>query len=92
MSKKDIFYIKIAELTVEMRAKYPLSRKLCAGYILDELHGAPDIVAEASDSEIDAEMAAEGVDAREYCEFVCLYRAIAERLPEFDRIVFHGAA
>ena len=89
---KDVFYIKIADLTVEMRAKYPLSRKRCKDYLCEPV-GTPDIIAEVSDHEVAAERDASGEDfSPAYCEDICLYRAIAEQLPRFDRFVFHGAA
>lgn len=92
MAEKDIFYIKIAGLCVEMRARYPYSRAKCRDYICEGCE-RPDVVSEASFEEIEAERAVGGGNfPPDYCEFICLYRAIAERLPDFDRFVFHGAA
>ena len=92
MPQKDIFYIKIADLCIEMRAVYPYSRKKCRDYLC-ECVGSPDIVAEVDEKEIEAEIAAgNGAFSPDYCENICLYRAIAEKLPLFDRFVFHGAA
>jgi hypothetical protein len=90
--QKEVFFIKIAGLTVEMRAKYPLSRKRCRDYLCEPV-GTPDIIAEVSDEEIVKEIDASGEDfSPAYCEDICLYRAIAEQLPKYDRFVFHGAA
>ena len=58
---KDVFYIKIADLTVEMRAKYPLSRKRCKDYLCEPV-GEPDIIAEVSEEEIAAEIEASEED------------------------------
>ena len=86
-----MFYIKIADLTVEMRAEYSWSKKFCKDYLAEPT--APHLIARASKEEIQAEM--ELGDFKyppEYCENICLYRSIAEQLPKFNRFVIHGAA
>lgn len=85
------FNIKIAGLIVRMNSRYETLRDFCADYLTDEDNF--DITASVSESEIDGEMGAyETPFSRQYCENVCLYRSIAEQLPELDRLVFHGAA
>lgn len=91
MPKVDFFYIKIAGLTVEMRAKYPFVKKLCRDYLVEPVQ-KPDIVAFATDEEIQKEMVEGDGFSPAYCESVCLYRAIAEKLPYFNKFVFHGAS
>lgn len=92
MSNYRDFYIKIAELNVRLLCDFPYAQRLCADFITD----APDadITARVSKEEIASEQAnyAEGLFSDGYCEGICLYRSIAERLPEFDGFVFHGAA
>ncbi len=85
------FNIKIAGLVVRMNSRYKTLCDFCADYLTEEENF--DITASVSESEIDGEMGAyETPFSRQYCENVCLYRSIAEQLPELDRFVFHGAA
>ncbi len=91
MPKVDVFYIKIAGLAVEMRARFSFVKKLCCDYLADPVED-PDIVAFATDDEIQKEIAEGGGFSSAYCESICLYRAIAEKLPYFNKFVFHGAS
>lgn len=85
------FYIRIADLNVRMESRYERTRHYCSDYIVQPTD--TDIVAVASKEEIDAEAKLhDELHGGEYFESICLYRAIAERLPLFDRFVFHGAA
>ena len=92
MPDLDSFYIKIADITVEMRHKYAFTRQFCRDYVTDGVNGA-DIIASASPTEVKAESQLYGTPHSEgYCENICLYRSIAEQIPFLDRFVFHGAA
>ena len=84
------FYINLASLVVKVNSRYEKSRDFCAEYLTE--NDAADIVSEVSDEDIDREIESNMSLSREYCENVCLYRAIAEQLPSFSRMVFHGAA
>ena len=85
------FCIDIAELTVQLNTRYEANRLFCADFFSDAKN--PDIISSVSEEEIDAEIAEYNVSlSRRYCECICLYRAIAKQLPEFDRFVFHGAS
>ena len=67
-------------------------KNFCADYLTDAETDA-DITVTVSESEIEQEMSLySSPHSRAYCENICLYRAIAERLPELERFVFHGAA
>lgn len=91
MSDGIIFRIDIAELTAELSTRYEVNRLFCADFLSDS--EKVDILSSVSEDEIDRETEAyETVLSRQYCECVCLYRAIAEQLPSFDRMVFHGAS
>lgn len=92
MSDYRDFYIKIAELNVRLLCDFPYAQRLCADFITDAAYA--DITSRVSKEEIASEQAnyAEGLFSDGYCEGICLYRSIAERLPEFDGFVFHGAA
>ncbi len=85
-------YIGVAGLKVRMVCNYPYAERLCADFTIGECEA--DMTVSATADEIDEERAQYGENAfsEGYCEGICLYRAIAERLPEFDGFVFHGAA
>lgn len=85
------FKIRIADLTVRMTGKQEHTRAFCRDYIVDGEDF--DVWVTASDEEVQGEIArhVEGGMPRFY-EKIYLYRQIAERLPYFDRFVFHGAA
>ncbi len=89
--QNNVFMIKIADLNVRVEAIYPHARDFCADYLTGS--DKADITARVELSELDEEMKAYDKPAsRQYCHLVCLYRAIAEQLPSFNRFVFHGAA
>ena len=85
-------YIGIAGLKVHLICKYPYAKRLCADFEIGACE--PDLTVSVTDAEIEVERAGYGENAfsEGYCEGICLYRAIAERLPELDGFVFHGAA
>lgn len=86
------FNIEIADLLVSVVTRFEKNRDFCRDY-LSSCDNVADIIAQATEDQIDAEMRFyEGTRSREYCENVCIYRAIAEQLPDFDRFVMHGAA
>ncbi len=87
----DIFSISLADLTVKIKSKYVFTKKLCNEYLTDN-HNVPDIYAESNDDDIIKEKTAVPTADTGVCESLCIYRAVAEQLPEFDRFVFHGAA
>ena len=92
MQAENVFYIKLSDLIIEMHSDFDYTKRYCENYITDSCD-VPDIVAEASREQIKAEKLAGGQNLPdEYCENTCLYRSIAEQLPHFDRVVFHGAA
>ena len=91
MSEGLIFNIRIADLTVELEASYPYAKNFCSDYLTGSRNA--DLTARVEPCELEREMAAYKLPvSRQYCELICLYRAIAEQLPSFDRFVFHGAA
>ncbi len=86
-----IFKIQIADLVVEMHSRFPFAQNFCRDY-LTESHTA-DLVAEVSEQEVTYELEHSPYDVtEESAEIVCLYRKIADQLPDFGRFVFHGAA
>ena len=92
MQAENVFYLKLSDLTVEMHSHFGYSERHCKNYISKDA-SAPHIVAMVSQDQIEAENQIEGGALSDgYCEDICLYREIAEQLPHYDRLVFHGAA
>lgn len=88
----DVFFIKIAGLTVKVSANYPLPAKLCRDYICEPSED-PDITVSYTLEQLNSELEkADEPVSPEYNEFLCIYRSIAEQLPRFGAFVFHGAA
>ncbi len=92
MSQNDFFKVEIAGLVIVIEHKHGYVRELCRGFEPASVN-LPHIAVSANESELLAEKGRYEIEhSEEYCESVCLYRAIAERLPHFDAFVFHGAA
>lgn len=79
--------IEIAGLPVGLETEAPYILRQCAPFVTD---AAPIFTVRASAEEIAAEQALVPCQPA-MAEFVCLYRAIAERLPDCERFVLHGA-
>lgn len=79
--------MEAAGLRIGLATETPYVLRHCARFQTD---GTPDFTVAATPAEIAAEQALTGCSAS-IAEFVCLYRAIAERLPDYDRFVLHGA-
>ncbi len=85
------FDIQLADLKVNIDCRSDFVRRFCKDYLVENTD-SPDICAAASEEAISAECKAAPKVSPEYCETLCIYRSIAERLPEFNRLVFHGAS
>lgn len=87
-----MFYIRIADLNIQINNKYGYVERLCRDYIIDECQNA-DMSVEVSDEMIAKEMSiAEAEVSAGYAEGVCVYREICKRLPtEFGAYLFHSA-
>ena len=91
MDKAVNFNINIASLTVRLEGNQRETLEFCKDYLTDG--EKVDILVSATDEEVDGEIALHACGgSRQYYEKIYLYRQLAERLPEFDRFVFHGAA
>ena len=83
------FCVNFSDLNIKIKSIYDYTYDFCREYICD---GTPDFAVETTEEKIDAEI--NTVDfgpSRGYAESICIYREIAEKLPEFNRCVFHGA-
>ncbi len=87
MQKIDIL---LADLKINIEYKYDYMSYLCKDYISQ--FDTSDIIAKADNAAILKEKELVPSAPIESCESLCIYRAIGERLPHFDRFVFHGAA
>ena len=93
----------IAELNIEIISLYERVHRYCAGYEAPESTAKPDIIVRITDADIEAERAfsdrtsaKEGrlvlVPTDDYLEELAVYRKICEKLPYYDRFLFHGSA
>lgn len=82
--------ISIAGLTVEINNRFPYIEKLAADYISNSDN--IDFSVEATDEDIEYEKEMSEFEfSAGYLESIAVYRKIAERLPEYGAVVFHGA-
>lgn len=82
--------ISIAGLAIEIKNRYSYIEKLAAEYISDSDN--IDFCVEATDEDIEFEKEMSEYEfSRGYLESIAVYRKIAERLPEYGAVVFHGA-
>lgn len=90
---------QFAGRAVEVSSLYPDVHTLCADY---RAEGALDFAVETTQADIDFEReksaredAAQGIPVRQfsdgYLETLAVYRKIAERMPEYDTVLFHGS-
>ena len=83
--------ILLADIKVNIEYKYDFMYDFCKKYITKNNCGA-DVYAKTSDQAIKKENKAVPSAPIEVCESLSIYRDIAEKLPDFNRFVFHGAA
>lgn len=82
--------ISFAGLTVEIKNRYSYIEKLAAEYISESEN--IDFSVEATDEDLEFErLKSEDEFSRGYLESIAVYRKIAEKLPLYDAVVFHGA-
>ena len=83
------FCVNFSDLNIQINSIYEYVHKFCKEYICNS---SPDFAVETNEEKIDKEIASVDFEpSRGYAESICIYREIAERLPEFNRCVFHGA-
>ena len=81
--------IKIADIPIGLECRFEYTKKFVKDFVTDS---APLFTVSASDAEIEREHEVSGIRVpNEYAENIVMYRKIAERLADFDAIVFHGA-
>ena len=83
---------RIAERTIEIRSLYSYVQELCAAYRADGVNEAPDFVVEIGPADIAFERSRAGDEWSDaYLETLAVYRKIAERMPDYDTVLFHGS-
>ncbi len=94
---------RLAELNIEVTSLHEAVHRLCSDYRLEDPgNGAADLCVETEPEDIAFERQRSeqedhlgGIPIREfsdgYLETLAVYRKIAERLPERDRLLFHGS-
>lgn len=86
----SFFTVRLAGLDVGVESRYEFMRGFCRDYMVD---AAPVFTVQADSAAVSRQMAtAEEPVTPEYAEALQLYREMAEKLPLYDRAVFHGAA
>ena len=81
--------IEIANLTVEIKNKFNFLEDMCKNYLSQN---APDFCVEVGNDEIEKERSLNEIPFEDgYLESLCAYRQIAERLPEYNALLIHGA-
>lgn len=82
--------VLLSDLKVAITHKFDFMIDFCEKYIAN--FDVPDICAQALETAVLKEKEMVPTAPIEVCESLCIYRAIAEQLPQFNRFVFHGAA
>lgn len=93
------FVICMAGINISVSSVFPETRDFCKDYLTD---AAPDFSVTVTPEDIDAEReksaredALEGIPVRifpaRYLETLALYRKMAEKLPQYDTLLFHGS-
>ena len=81
--------IKIAGIAIGLDNRYEYIEKFAAGYLSDE---EPEFTVCATDEDIEAERKIAEVNyPSDYLESIVMYRKIAEKISQYDALVFHGA-
>lgn len=85
------FCIGIADLTVRLHPLFDSTREYCQDYWIDDTN-TPDIVATSTEDAVREELSLVAGATAEAADVIVVYRDIADQLPAFDAVVFHGAA
>ena len=83
-----MFNISLAGISVGIDNRYAEIENISRDFLTDE---PAEFTVRATDAELQAELALGTGAPPELCESIVLYRKIAERLPEYDALVFHSA-
>ena len=81
---------RIADKNIEISSLYPTVHTLCRGY---RTEGVPDLRVQAGPGDIAFERSMTGESFSEgYLEMLAVHRQIADAMPAWDTLMFHGSA
>jgi len=76
-----MFYIKMADLVIQIHNRYTYVKRLCKDYIVSDCD-AYDLSVVVSQEEIAAEKALAQAEVSDgYAEGICIYRTVCKQLP-----------
>lgn len=85
-----MFSIRIADLTICVHNRYSFVESMCRDYVTTDADidfhvevSRDDILKEQADADIPCTL--------DYCESICIYRAISNHLINYDAFLMHGA-
>lgn len=87
-----MFDMLVAGILIRVENRYPFVENQCRDFKIYHSEEEPDIVVKVTDEGIlqEQEMT-NGKFSKEYCESICVHRAISEQLYRFDAFVFHAS-
>ena len=86
----ESFTVRFACLPMGIESRYDFMRRFCREYLTED---EPCFSVRADEAAVRKQMAlSDEPVSEEYAEALCLYREMAEKLPLYDRMVFHAAA
>lgn len=84
------FTVNFADLNIGITTYYADTFNLCKEYLTE---AEPDFSVKSTEKKISEEVEmCKGIPSPAFAETTCIYREIAERLPFYNRFIFHGAA
>lgn len=83
-----MFVIELARVRIRVENRYPFVEHQCRDYFVSGEEA--DFSVFATEDEIREEMATGDYPAG-YCESICLYRRICEKLPDYDTFLLHSS-
>lgn len=91
------FYMKLAERTISVSANFATTKEFCRDYLLEEVPSEVDIEVNVSLDKIESEREMmkkikEEIFSDAYLETLAVQREIAEQLPKYGVVLFHGSA
>ena len=81
--------LRLADMNIGDRYRFPYFYKFAGVYLIDE--GEAQFQVEVTDEELEKEKDLFPEFHEDYIESLCIYRKMAEILPDYGRMVFHGA-
>lgn len=82
------FVIELSKLKIGIMSDSDYIKRRCADYITS---GVPDFTVAVTHEQIENERKLSAGFSDEYYEYVCTYRNICMKMPEYDRILVHSA-